>query len=415
MVASVPAASTTKTAGTANGRGFATTMEETSTRASQQDAAERDATNPVSTAANLLLGGKGPATAKAGYQSAAGWQPAPRKQPVKQSKEQPTQEAGNDTATVPAPVPVQLPLPPPPPVELVMAALPAEAPLKTEPVNPPPASNATVAASGPAPAAKPEMAFAARVQPARNASETTAHSHNEPQASAAAASNLKKASAPDENAETNAPATQTINTAAGVYQANARAAEPTASPAPVKDATPVAEAATAAPAPAAHPATPLRDISLHLTQPGAEKVEVRVVQEAGEVRVAVRTADSDLASGLRQGVHDLVGKLEDNGYHAETWRPNAVSGPANSAASAIGQTDNHGASFQFQHGQSQEQSQNGQSQQQWGGSQGRQNAPQQDGGQRNQNSSNRPQWVEELESSVQGNGDSTGERNGNGS
>ena len=70
------------------------------------------------------------------------------------------------------------------------------------------------------------------------------------------------------------------------------------------------------------PATvPLKDISLQVAQPGAQKVEVRVVQQSGELRVAVRTGDSDLAHGLQQGLSDLVGRLQENGFRAEAWRP----------------------------------------------------------------------------------------------
>jgi hypothetical protein len=145
-----------------------------------------------------------------------------------------------------------------------------------------------------------------------------------------------------------------------------------------------------------HAATPLRDISLHVSQPGQERVEVRVVQQAGEVRVAVRTGDTELASGLRQGVHELVGKLEDNGFHAEAWRP----GGGSIATPGISQPAESRSAFSQQ--------------QPGGGSQGRQDSPQQESGQRNQNSSNRPQWVEELESSVQS-GDATGDTNGIGS
>ena len=68
-------------------------------------------------------------------------------------------------------------------------------------------------------------------------------------------------------------------------------------------------------------AVPLKDISLQVAQPGDQKVEVRVVQQSGELRVAVRTGDSDLAHGLQQGLSDLVGRLQETGYRAEAWRP----------------------------------------------------------------------------------------------
>ena len=50
-------------------------------------------------------------------------------------------------------------------------------------------------------------------------------------------------------------------------------------------------------------------------------VEVRVVERAGEVKVAVHTRDTELATTLRERLPDLVQRLERTGYHTETWRP----------------------------------------------------------------------------------------------
>jgi hypothetical protein len=65
----------------------------------------------------------------------------------------------------------------------------------------------------------------------------------------------------------------------------------------------------------------LRDLSLKLSGPGPEKVEVRLMERAGEVRVAVHTADLDLRRGLGNGLNELVGRLEGTGFQTETWRP----------------------------------------------------------------------------------------------
>jgi hypothetical protein len=136
--------------------------------------------------------------------------------------------------------------------------------------------------------------------------------------------------------------------------------------------------------------TPLKEISLQVSNPGSENVDVRVVQQAGEVRVAVHTGDSDLAHGLRQGLSDLVGRLEENGYRAETWRPVSVAAPVGSTSES-GQTAGN--------------SRNADSQSQPGWSQ-------QDSGRRNQNQSNQPRWVEELESSMPAGGESGADSHG---
>jgi hypothetical protein len=121
-------------------------------------------------------------------------------------------------------------------------------------------------------------------------------------------------------------------------------------------------------------------------------VDVRVTQQAGEVRVAVHTGDADLAHGLRQGLSDLVGRLEENGYRAEAWRPAGVTTPVGQASESSHSSNN---------------SRNTDSQAQPGWSQ-------QDSGRRNQNQSNQPRWVEELESSMPSGGELVGDINGHG-
>jgi len=75
------------------------------------------------------------------------------------------------------------------------------------------------------------------------------------------------------------------------------------------------------PEPAGHPAS--RDVSLHLAG-GDNGVDIRMAERAGEIRVTVHTTDRDLANSLRADLPDLVGKLRQSGFQAETWRPAAA-------------------------------------------------------------------------------------------
>jgi hypothetical protein len=134
------------------------------------------------------------------------------------------------------------------------------------------------------------------------------------------------------------------------------------------------------------PPQALKDISFQVTQPDSQKVQVRLVEQSGELRVAVHAGDSDLTHGLRQGLSDLVGRLQENGFRAETWRP-AGSGPLEGSTPETASGDNN--------------SSNSDSQAQPGWSQ-------QDGGRQNQDRSNRPHWVEELESSLTSTGQNAG-------
>ncbi|HXN46332.1 MAG TPA: hypothetical protein VN893_06800, partial [Bryobacteraceae bacterium] len=95
-------------------------------------------------------------------------------------------------------------------------------------------------------------------------------------------------------------------------------------------------AAPPAPAPPPTPSEPPREPAIHelslaLSGPSVngragEQVSLRVVERGGEVQVAVRTADPQLAGDLRQNLPDLVSELSGRGYRAETWQPLASSG-----------------------------------------------------------------------------------------
>ncbi len=52
-------------------------------------------------------------------------------------------------------------------------------------------------------------------------------------------------------------------------------------------------------------------------------VEVRVKDQAGELRVSVRTPDGALADAMREGLPELVERLDRRGFHTEVWRPGA--------------------------------------------------------------------------------------------
>ena len=138
---------------------------------------------------------------------------------------------------------------------------------------------------------------------------------------------------------------------------------------------------------------PLKELSLQVGNQNQERVEVRMVQRGGELHVAVRTGDTNLAHGLREGISDLVSRLEETGFRADTWRPvhaassvNTASDPKQSATEFRNHSDS-----QPNPGWSQQQSRD----------------------QRDPEQSNRPNWVEELEGSFTPSGEpSQGEKHG---
>ncbi len=140
------------------------------------------------------------------------------------------------------------------------------------------------------------------------------------------------------------------------------------------------------------PQTPkqLNNILMQVSRPGDEKVVVRLVQQAGELRMAVRTDDSELAHGLQEGLTDLVGKLQGSGFRADSWHP-VQAAPATGPTAESQNSSNH--------------SRQGDGQSNSGGGQ-------QDGNQEQRNRQNRPRWTEELDSSLTGGTLYPGEQHG---
>ena len=247
----------------------------------------------------------------------------------------------------------------------------------------------------PQPAPTGEMAFAARVQPVQTASATAPVSPQPAQNNIAAPPQAfsKKTAESGAAATVVAPITAGAGASLASYgQASENqpgASLPEAEPSNSAPPSPV-DVPQTLPKPAS---TPVNDISLQVTQPGAQKVEVRVVQQAGELRVAVHTGDSDLAHGLQQGLSDLVGRLQETGFRAEAWHPGGTS--VQSTPVIEPRTGTGG-------------SQNGDSQGHYGGSR-------QQEGERRQNGSARPGWVEELDGSIASSEQSQGASYGIGS
>ena len=128
------------------------------------------------------------------------------------------------------------------------------------------------------------------------------------------------------------------------------------------------------PAPAIHPLE-ARTLSVRMNDAGEQKVELTVTERHGEVHVAVRAGDADLAGSLRENLGELVHKLEDAGLHAESWQPTQAS------ASAAGSNDRH-MEQEFSGG-----SHSGQQQSQDQGN----------NGERRQHDPERARWIEEIE------------------
>lgn len=73
------------------------------------------------------------------------------------------------------------------------------------------------------------------------------------------------------------------------------------------------------------PQIPAAARSIQLQFSGGEgRVQVQLVERAGEVQVAVHTPDARLAGALREDLPQLAAKLEQSGFRAETWHEAAA-------------------------------------------------------------------------------------------
>ena len=73
--------------------------------------------------------------------------------------------------------------------------------------------------------------------------------------------------------------------------------------------------------PAGAAAADPRDISVRLSVDNKPSVDVRITDRAGEVHVAVRSADPEMAAQVRSGLSELTERLHQRGFDAEIWRP----------------------------------------------------------------------------------------------
>jgi hypothetical protein len=73
------------------------------------------------------------------------------------------------------------------------------------------------------------------------------------------------------------------------------------------------------------PSTPaLHDLKFEVTG-GESRVEVRLSERGGEVKMTVRTPDVNLASSLRENLPALSTRLAESGFKSEAWHPAASS------------------------------------------------------------------------------------------
>jgi len=164
----------------------------------------------------------------------------------------------------------------------------------------------------------------------------------------------------------------------GASAAGAAIFEGPAGPAAATGGNPPAEPASAASSATApelpsQPTEPVRAVRVQLAAEGNQRVDLTLVERAGTLSVAVRSADSNLTRALQEHLPDLSARLAGERYQTELWRPRAESPSLSS-----GQSDSSNRNFES--GGNRQGGQNGNSN------------PRQQGKQRDDT----PEWLPEL-------------------
>jgi hypothetical protein len=109
-------------------------------------------------------------------------------------------------------------------------------------------------------------------------------------------------------------------------------------------------------------ATRVSDVRLQVAGSDDQRVDVRVMDRGGELRVSVRADDPSLVRSLQDNVADLSTRLDQAHFQSEVWTPRAQAISQTDSASTGGRTSSNGGETFGRDGHGQQQ--NGRQQQQ---------------------------------------------------
>jgi len=122
--------------------------------------------------------------------------------------------------------------------------------------------------------------------------------------------------------------------------------------------------------------TQVRDVHMQLTGSENQRVDVRVLDRGGELRVSVRADDPSLVRSLQDNMADLSTRLDQAHFRSEIWTPRTEAVSRSDSSSTNGRTLSNGNESFGQNGQGRQQN-------------GRQNQ--------------QPAWMDDFEETTPGN------------
>jgi hypothetical protein len=99
----------------------------------------------------------------------------------------------------------------------------------------------------------------------------------------------------------------------------------------------------------------IRDVRLQVTGSDDQRVDVRVMDRGGELRVSVRADDPSLVRSLQDNVADLSTRLDQAHFQSEVWTPRTQAISQTDSASTNGRTFSNGGETSGGSGQGQQQ------------------------------------------------------------
>lgn len=110
------------------------------------------------------------------------------------------------------------------------------------------------------------------------------------------------------------------------------------------------------------PKTPLKQIEVRIPDANGD-VTVRLQERAGALQVTVRSADTQVAGSIAEGLPELSRNLDQQGFQAETWTPQPGSGETVEASARPESTITEQSGFENEDSQRQRNSQDNPEQQ----------------------------------------------------
>ena len=100
---------------------------------------------------------------------------------------------------------------------------------------------------------------------------------------------------------------------------------------------------------------PVRNVHLQLSGENNQRVDIRLTDVGGEMRVSVRAGDTKLAQTLQDHIPELANRLDQQRFRAEIWSPRTQSASQSDASNLGRESSSRGNDSPGQNNQGRQQ------------------------------------------------------------